>query len=269
MIIIGEKLNGSIPSVAQAIARRDAEFIRQLATAQAAADANYLDCCASVPEVQEAEVLTWMIDNVQQVTDVPICVDSPSPEVLRQVFSVCKRPGILNSVSGEGDKLDTIFPLLAENPGWQVIALLSDDRGIPKNAADRLRVFDKIMTKAEEYGISPARLHIDPLIEMLCTAEEGIGMVLEVIRTIRERYPTIHITGAVSNVSFNLPVRGLINQAFLVLAMEAGMDSAVLDPTKKDLMGVLYATEAMLGLDEYCMEYIGAYRRGIFGTPKA
>ena len=94
-------------------------------------------------------------------------------------------------------------------------------------------------------------------------------MVLEVIRTIRERYPTIHITGAVSNVSFNLPVRSLINQAFLVLAMEAGMDCAVLDPTKKDLMGVLYATEAMLGLDEYCMEYIGAYRRGIFGTPKA
>ena len=269
MIIIGEKLNGSIPSVAAAIANRDGEFIRQLALAQTAAGADFLDCCASVPEAQEPEVLAWMIDNIQQVTDTPICVDSPSAAVLKAVFSACKKPGILNSVSGEGNKLDTIFPLLAENPGWQVIALLSDDRGIPKNAADRLRVLDKIMAKAAEYGISPARIHIDPLIEMLCTAEEGIGMVLEVIRTIRDRYPTIHITGAVSNVSFNLPARALITQAFLVLAMEAGMDSAVLDPTKKDLMGVLYATEAMLGEDEYCMEYIGAYRRGIFGTPKA
>ena len=268
MIIIGEKINGSIPSVAAAIANRDGELIRQLALAQTAAGADFLDCCASVPEAQEAEVLTWMIDNIQQVTDTPICVDSPSADILKAVFSVCKKPGILNSVSGEGNKLDTIFPILAENPKWQVVALLSDDKGIPKNAADRLRVLETIMAKAKEYGISPARIHIDPLIEMLCTAEEGIGMVLEVIRTIRERYPTIHITGAVSNISFNLPVRNLINQAFLVLALEAGMDSAVLDPTKKDLMGVMYAAEAMLGEDEYCMEYIGAYRRGIFGPNK-
>jgi len=105
-------------------------------------------------------------------------------------------------------------------------------------------------------------------VEMLCTSEDGIEMVVEVISTIRQKYPTIHITGAVSNISFNLPVRKVLNQAFLVLAMNAGMDSAVLDPTNRDMMGMVFATEAMLGLDEYCMEYISAYREGIFGPVK-
>jgi len=268
MIIIGEKLNGSIPAVAQAIANRDAGFIKQRAITQANAGATYLDCCASVPESEELETLGWMIDCIQQVTDLPIAVDSPSADILAQAWKLCKCPGLLNSVSGEGDKMDKLFPILAENKGWEVVALLSDDKGIPKSAADRLRVFDKIMAKAKEYGIAPNRIHIDPLVEMLCTSEDGIEMVVEVISTIRQKYPTIHITGAVSNISFNLPVRKVLNQAFLVLAMNAGMDSAVLDPTNRDMMGMVFATEAMLGLDEYCMEYISAYREGIFGPVK-
>jgi 5-methyltetrahydrofolate--homocysteine methyltransferase len=157
---------------------------------------------------------------------------------------------------------------MAENKGWQVIALLSDDTGIPKNAADRLKVFDKIMAKAKEYGISPSRLHIDPLVEMLCTSENGIETNIEVITTVREKYPSIHITAAVSNISFNLPVRKMINLGFTVLAMNAGLDSAILDPTNRDMMGLIYATEALLGQDDYCMEYITAYREGRFGPVK-
>ena len=268
MIVIGEKINGSIPAVAAAIAARDAEFIKQRAIAQTNAGATYLDCCASVPEEVELETLQWMIGCIEEVSDLPIAVDSPSAEILAQAWKFCSRPGMLNSVSGEGDKMDKLFPILAANKGWEVVALLSDDTGIPKNAADRLRVFDKIMAKAKEYGISPSRIHVDPLVEMLCTSEDGISMVVEVIQTIKERYPAIHVTGAVSNISFNLPVRKVLNQAFLVLAMNAGMDSAVLDPTNRDMMGMMYATEAMLGLDDYCMEYIGAYREGIFGPLK-
>ena len=164
--------------------------------------------------------------------------------------------------------MDAIFPIMAENPGWQVIALLSDDTGIPKNAADRLKVFDKIMAKAKEYGIAPSRIHIDPLVEMLCTSENGIETNTEVISTVREAYPTIHITAAVSNISFNLPVRKMINLGFTVLAMNAGLDSAILDPTNRDMMGLIYATEALLGQDDYCMEYISAYREGKFGPVK-
>ena len=270
MIIIGEKINGSIPSVAAAIANRDAEFIKERARMQAEAGATFIDCCASVPEVEEVETLKWMIDCIQEVTDTPICVDSPSPDVLTQAYKFCARPGLFNSVSGEGDKIDKIFPILAqpENAKWEVIALLSDDTGIPKCAADRLKVFDHIMEKAKEYGIKPSRLHIDPLIEMLCTSEDGIAMIEEVITTIREKYPSIHITAAVSNISFNLPVRKLINLGFTVLAMKAGLDSAILYPTNRDLLGVIYATEALLGLDDYCMEYIGAYREGLIGPVK-
>ena len=267
MIIIGEKINGSIPVVADAIARRDAGFIRERARIQAEAGATFIDCCASVPEAEEVETLRWMIDCIQEACDLPICVDSPSAAVLVQAYKFCKRPGLFNSVSGEGNKIDTIFPEMAkpENKGWQVIALLSDDTGIPKNAADRLRVFDKIMEKAKAYGISPSRIHIDPLVEMLCTSENGIETNVEVISTVREKYPAIHLTAAVSNISFNLPVRKMINLAFTVLAMNAGLDSAILDPTNRDMMGVIYATEALLGLDDYCMEYISAYREGLFG----
>ena len=272
MIIIGEKINGSIPSVAEAIANRDADFIKQRAIAQAEANATFIDCCASVPEAVEVETLKWMIDCIQEVTDLPISVDSPSADVLTQAYKFCKRPGLFNSVSGEGDKIDKIFPIMAqpENKAWQVIALLSDDTGIPKSAADRLKVFDRIMAKAKEYGISPSRIHIDPLVEMLCTIEEdGIALVEEVITETRRRYPTIHITGAISNISFNLPAKKMVNIGFTVLAMKAGLDSGILDPTIRDLVGVIYATEALLGMDDYCMEYITAYRDEMFGPVKS
>lgn len=270
MIIIGEKINGSIPAVAEAIAKRDGAFIQKRAGDQAAAGASFIDCCASVPEAEEVETLHWMIDCIQAVTDLPISVDSPSAAVLAEAYRFCKRPGLFNSISGEGGKIDRIFPIMAqpENKDWQVIALLSDDTGIPKCAADRLRVFDKIMDKAEKYGVAPSRIHIDPLVEMLCTSENGIETNVEVISTVRKRYPDIHITAAVSNISFNLPVRKLINLGFTVLAMNAGLDSAILDPTNRDLLGVIYATEALLGMDDYCMDYIGAYREGVIGPVK-
>lgn len=251
MIIIGEKINGSIPVVAKAIAERDAEFIKARAKAQADAGATFIDCCASVEEAVEAETLKWMIGCIQEATDLPISLDSPSPDVLAEVFGsgVCKRPGLINSVSMEGDKAEKIFPLIADTE-WQVICLLSDDTGIPKCAADRLKVFDKLMAKAKEYGIAPNRMHIDPLIEMLCTSEDGIAMNEEVIGTVRSQYPDIHITAAVSNISFNLPARKLVNQGFTILAMYAGLDSAIFDPLNKDLMGLIHATEALLAKGE-------------------
>lgn len=267
MIIIGEKINGSIPAVAEAIAARDAEFIKNIAKAQAEAGATFIDCCASVPEAEEVETLKWMIECIQEATDLPIAVDSPSADVIKEAYKFCNKEGIINSVSGEGNKVDTIFPLIADTK-WGVICLLSDDTGIPKTAADRLKVFDYIMSKAKEYNISPDRLYIDPLVEMLCTSEDGMAMNVEVMNTIRKQYPDIHLTAAVSNISFNLPVRKLVNLGYTVLAMNAGLDSAILDPLNRDMMGVIYATEALLGLDDYCMEYIGAYREGIFGPQK-
>ena len=266
MIIIGEKLNGSIPSVGKAIAERDSDYIREIAKKQADVGVTFLDCCASV-NVDEVEIMHWMIDNIQAVTDTPIAVDSPSEEVCVAAMKFCNRPGLINSVSGEGRKIDLVFPAIADTE-WQVMALLSDDTGIPRTAAKRIEVLDKIMARAKEFGISDDRIHIDPLVEMLATSEDGIAMVIEVMTYIKSHYPKLHISGAVSNISFNLPARRIVNQAFVVLAMNAGMDSAVLDPLNQDLMGMIFATEALLGYDEMSMEYIGAYRAGIFGQKK-
>ncbi|MBE6914619.1 MAG: methyltetrahydrofolate cobalamin methyltransferase [Ruminococcaceae bacterium] len=263
MIIIGEKINGSIPSMAKAIAARDEAWIKDIAKQEADAGADYIDCCASVDE-GEVETLKWMIDLIQSVTDTPISVDSPNANVCVEAMKFCNKPGMINSVSGEGDKMDVVFPVIADTK-WDVMALLCDDTGIPKTAADRIRVLENIMAKAKEYGIAENRIHIDPLVEMLCTAEDGIAMVVEVMTYIKKNYPKVHISGAISNISFNLPYRKIVNLAFAVLAMNAGMDSAVMDPLNRDLRGAIYATEALLGEDDFCMEYISAFREGIFG----
>ena len=268
MIIIGEKINGSIPSMAKAIAARDEEYIKKIAIAQDEAGATYIDVCASVAEDIEVETMKWLIELVQSVSDKPIAVDSPSADVVAECLAFCNKPGLANSVSLEGNKCDVIFSAIKDDPKWEVVALLCNDKGIPATAEERLEVFEGIMAKAKEYNIDPSRIHIDPLVEMLCTSEDGIAMVEEVISTIRAQYPTIHITGAISNISFNLPVRKLVNQAFMVLCMKAGLDSAVLDPLNRDMMGMIYATEACLGMDDYCMEYITAYREGLIGPKK-
>ena len=265
MIIIGEKINGSIPGVADAIARRDAAYIKRLAAAQAKAGAAFIDCCASVSEGEELETLKWLIGCIQEATDLPISLDSPSPDILAQAVGFCRKPGLINSVSGAGDKIEKIFPILAGNPGWQVVALLCDDGGIPADAAGRMRVFDRIMAKADEYGITPDRIYIDPLVEMLCTGENGVQTNLAVISAVREKCPNVHITAAVSNASFHLPARKMIHLGFVVLGMHAGLDSAILDPTDRDLMGTVYAVDALLGRDEDCLAYIRAYREGLFG----
>ena len=263
MIIIGEKLNGSIPSVAKAIAEKNEQFIRDLSRRQSEAGANFIDVCASVPEDREIEVLKWMIDIVQDACDTPICVDSPSAKVCAQAIGLCEKPGLINSVSGEGDKINTIFPLIA-GTGWECICLLSDDKGIPKTVERRIEIFHDIMKKAGEYKIAANRMYIDPLIEMLCASENGIATVTNTIIKVKELFPEIHVTGGASNISFNLPARKFINRAFIILAMNAGMDSAILDPLNKEMMGLLYATEALLGKDDYCIEYINAFRKGLF-----
>lgn len=258
MIIIGEKLNGSIPSVAKAIAEKDADLIRERARMQAEAGATFLDVCASVEEAVEVETLKWMIDLVQEVTDTPICVDSPSARSCVAAIPFCKRPGLINSVSLEGDKIDTIFPVIADID-WECVALLCDNDGIPDSVERRMKIFFGIMEKAKQYGIAPSRLHIDPLVVTLGTDQTALTVFADCCRRIKYEYPEIHITSGLSNISFGLPVRKNINQAFMVLAMNAGMDSAIVDPTNKNMIGMIYATNALLERDEYCLQYIDKF----------
>ena len=263
MIIIGEKINGSIPSMGRAIAAHDEAFIREIARKQAESEVDFIDVCASVG-TGEAETLAWLIGLVQDVCDTPISVDSPNARACVEAMPLCKRPGMINSVSGEGDKLDVVFPAIA-GTNWKVMALLCDDKGIPHTPEGRIRVLERILESAAAHGIVHDRIYIDPLVEMLCASETGATTTLNVIRYIRKNYPELHISGGISNISYQLPCRRLVNAAFAAAAVSAGMDAAVLDPLDRDLRGMVLAAEALRGEDEYCIEYISAYREGIFG----
>jgi 5-methyltetrahydrofolate--homocysteine methyltransferase len=266
MIIIGEKINGSIPNMAKAIAEKNADYIRNVAKKQSQAGANFLDVCASVAPDAEYETLKWLIGLVQEETDTPISVDSPNAKIFADALPLCKKPGLINSVSMEGNKIDLVFPLIA-GTDWNCVALLCDDEGISVSAEKRIAIFDAILKKAAACNISPDRLYVDPVVEMLASSEDGIAKIITTIKKVKEICPEVHITSGASNISFNLPMRKFINRSFIILCMGAGMDSAIVDPLNKDMLGLIYAAEALLGRDEMCMDYIGAYRDGLFGEP--
>ena len=150
------------------------------------------------------------------------------------------------------------FPVIADTD-WECVALLCDNDGIPDSVERRMKIFFGIMEKAKQYGIAPSRLHIDPLVVTLGTDQTALTVFADCCRRIKSEYPDIHITSGLSNISFGLPVRKNINQAFMVLAMNAGMDSAIVDPTNKNMIGMIYATNALLERDEYCLQYIGKF----------
>lgn len=264
MIIIGEKINGSIPKCGAAIAARDEEYIREMTRIQDHYGSAFIDCCASVNE-NELETMKWMVELIMEETDLPIALDSPDPQVLVDAMPFCgDRIGLINSVSGEGNKIDIVFPAIAGTK-WGVVALLSDDSGIPADADGRMDVFHKIMDRAKEFDISPDRIYIDPLVETLGANPDALEIFCECVKRIKEEYPTIHVLGALSNISYGLPGRKFINIPFMTLCMAAGLDSAIIDPTNRDVNGVLHGTEALLGIDDFCLDYIDAYRENLFG----
>ena len=264
MIIIGEKINGAIPSAARAIAERDADFIRDLAIRQTEAGAHYLDVCAGTSPELERDTLAWLIEVVQDTVETPICIDSPDAEVLRDVLPLIKRPGIINSVSGEGDKCDVIYPLLKDSD-WKVIALTCDNAGIPADAERKVKIGLKLIDKAEDYGVTPDRIFIDPLVLSLSVVNDALLNFNEAIRQIKEKYPTVHFTSGLSNISFGMPKRKLINQNFLAFAIQAGMDSAIMDPTDTAMYAGILAAEVLLGRDRFCRAYNKAFRQGRLG----
>lgn len=267
MIIIGEKINGSIPSVGKAIAARNEAKIRKLAKDQAEAGADFIDVCASVAESVEIETMKWLIDIVQDTVDTPICIDSPNPHTCVACIPFCKKEGLVNSVSLEGSKIETIFPVIA-NTKWEVVALLCDSHGIPSTVEKRMVIAKEIMAKAKEYGIVPARVHIDPLVITLSTDGETMAKFAACTSQIREMWPSVHITSGLSNISYGLPVRKSINMAFMALAMNAGMDCAIVDPLNRDMLGIIMATDALIENDEFCLGFIKAFRQGRIGPIK-
>ncbi len=268
MLIIGEKLNGAIKSVAEAIKNRDGEFIRALASKQLDQRADYLDICSGTPN-GDADILKWMIELIQKDhPDVRFSLDSPNPDTILECIPLCKNPGVINSVSLEGSKIEKIFPVIKDNKGWKVIALLLDETGMPETVEKRMQNFYGIMAKVKEYGIDEDRIYFDPLVFTVGTSPDSFLNFIGASKKIKEEYPNAHIVSGLSNISYGLPYRKAVNHAFLIGAMMFGMDSAIMDPLNRDLLGGVYAAEALLGEDEYCIEYLSAYRDDLFGVQK-
>lgn len=269
MIIIGEKINGAIPSIKTAIAERNAELIRQRTLAQAEAGAHFLDCAPSTTPDLEYDAMVWLINLMQEVTDRPLCIDSPDARLLAKILEEghVKRPGMVNSVNEEGDKCETIFPLIAGSD-WNVIGLTCDKDGIPSDPEKKIDIAKSIIDKAVKYGVNLKNLHIDPCVMALSTMATSMNDFERCIEGIHAYAPDVKVTGAISNISFEMPARKYINFNCMAYAIRAGLDSAIMDPCNIDMMSTIYACEALCMNDKGGRKYNRAYRAGKLGIKK-
>ncbi len=261
MKIIGEKINGTRKSVANAIEKKDTEYIADLAKGQVEAGAAFLDVNAGTTPDREADDLVWLVGVVQAAVDTRLCLDSSRPEPLEAALNVVNHTPMINSISGESRRLEDILPLAAGR-GCEVIALALDENGIPKTTEQRLAVIRRIMEKTRAAGLPDGNVYIDPLVMSIATDWAAGRTALEIIGCVRSEFPETHLTMGLSNVSFGLPNRVLVNRTFLSLAMSAGLDSAIIDPTNREMRETLLATELVLGQDRFCRNYTQAYRFG-------
>lgn len=264
MIIIGEKINSTLKAVRPAVENRDAKVITDLAVAQAEAGATYIDVNAGVFVEGEPEHLVWLVETVQAATDLPLAIDSPNPEAMRAGL-VANKNGkpILNSITDETPRWNEVIPLVREFKTG-IVALTMDDSGMPETKDERVRIAGSLIDKLTKEGVALDDIHIDPLVRPIGTGSHYGHVALDTIRDIKTKWPEVHITCGLSNISFGIPARKLMNTTFLVAAIAAGMDGAILNPMDKQLMSFLFAADALMGNDEYCMEYIMKFRDGYF-----
>ena len=263
MEIIGEKINGTRKRVAQAIAERDVAFIQELARQQAEAGSAWLDVNAGTHPQQEADDLVWLIDTVQAVVDTSLCLDSANPQALAVAIKAVNKTPMINSISGEPQRLEGILPLVAQH-GCRVIALAMGEKKIPATSETRVAIIDKVMAAARAAGVPDEHVYVDPLAMTLSTDIQSGLIFFDTLRAVHAVYPEVHFTAGLSNISFGLPARSYINRAFLTLALQAGLDSAILDPLDQELKAALLAAELVLGRDRHCLNYTRAYRAGVF-----
>ena len=267
MIIIGEKINGTRNSVAEAIRNRDIEFIRDLAKSQADGGANYLDVNAGTSPDREPDDMVWLIDTIQGVCDLPLCLDSANPEALKAGLDVARLTPMINSVSGEQSRIDNVLPL-ALKYGTGLILLALDDNGISETVEGRIKVVNKLISLAVDGGLKETQLHIDPLVTAISTGTDNAMLTFDTIRAIKSRYPKVYVTGGASNISFGMPLRPVINHFFMALAIQAGLDSAIVNPNDRGLKTAIMTAEMLMGKDKFCMNFNRAFRSGSIG-PKS
>jgi 5-methyltetrahydrofolate--homocysteine methyltransferase len=256
--IIGERINPTgRKKLAEDLRGGDLTTVEADAHAQVEAGADMLDVNAGIPLVDEAELLTKMLQTVQAAVDSPICIDSSVIEALEAGLTVYEGKPLVNSVTGEDERLEEILPLVARH-GAAVIGLANDETGIPETPQQRLEIATKIVSAAGDHGIPPEDVVIDPLAMTVGADTEAVTTTLETIRLIRDTLGVNMCLGA-SNVSFGLPERHVLNAAFLPMAMAAGLTSAIMSTAEVCIQSVR-AADLLLGHDPWGASWIAAHR---------
>ena len=258
-VIIGERINPTGRKIlAEEMKNGDYGRVEADALAQVAAGAHMLDINAGIPLADEPKILAEVIQLVQSITDIPLCIDSSIIDALEAGLSVYQGQALVNSVTGEDESLDRVLPLVAKY-GASVVAISNDETGISEDPNVRFEVAKKIVQRAADYGISHDRVVVDPLVMPIGAINSAGRQVMTLVSRLRDELK-VNTTCGASNVSFGLPNRNGINGAFLSMAMGAGMTSAITSPLHPEVMQAVMGADVMMGNDPDCANWIRKFR---------
>ncbi len=261
MLMVGERINTSRKSTLEAVKNKDSRFIQEEAAGQMKAGANMIDINAGNLMERETSSIEWLLSTVQEVVDTPLCLDSPNPQAIEAALKLHRGRALVNSITAEKERAEAILPLIKKYKA-SVVALTMDEKGMPDTSQERIEIARRLLQLTKSYGVPPQDIYFDPLVRPIGTdAKQGLA-VLKAIEGIMSLGEGVHTICGLSNISFGLPNRRLLNRTFLSMAIEAGLDAVILDPLDKHLMATLKAAETLLNKDEFCMKYITASREG-------
>ncbi len=257
--VIGERINTTLKKVQAAVAERDAGYIENDVRMQTEAGATYIDVNAGARIGQEEADMKWLIEVVQGATELPLCLDSPDPKILEMAYALADKKPMINSISLEKDRFEPMIKYL-EGKECRIIALCMDDSGMPKSIDDIVSRASSLVAELEKIGFKRDDIFIDPLIQPMSVDIKNGSIAMDAVKRIMTELEGVHTTGGLSNISFGLPQRKIINRSFLAMMMAHGYDSAIMDPLDKDIMGILHTADMIAGNDQFCMNYIRGVR---------
>ena len=256
--IIGERINPTGKKLfKEALKNNDINYILNQALEQINAGADILDVNVGLPEIDEKEMMVRVVKALQGITDVPLQIDSTKPDVIEAALRVYNGKAIVNSVNGEDESLDAILPIV-KRYGAAVVGLTLDSNGIPETPQGRLAIAEKIVKRAEYFGIDRKDIYIDCLTLTISTDQNSAITTLESIELVKEKLGVKTILG-VSNISFGLPNRELLNSTFLSMALRSGLDLAIINPNSSAMSGAVFAFRALGGYDSNSSDFISRY----------
>ena len=261
MIIVGERLNSSRQSVLEALNRKDKKYLVDQAKRQEKAGVSYIDLNTAALLDKEVETLKWAIPLLQKELNISLSIDTPNPEAMEAGLRIHKGQALLNSLSGEAKRIKAFLPLIKEcRP--RIIVLCLDDEGLPETSDKELSIAHKMVNLLDKEGVEHKDIFIDPLVRPIGVDQKAGELFFESLEKIKKNLPSVSTIAGVSNVSFGLPKRKSLNLAFLVLALQRGLDAAILDPLDKEILAAVHSCEALLGKDPSLKNYLTFIRSG-------